>query len=103
MEKTPVLRLSGKRVKAKKLKVGAYRQIMLLLEDVEALDPEELKEDMVAAIQIAFDLSETEVDQMEAADVIPTFRQLAGWAHGIFTAKLQTLPNGERPAASPGD
>ena len=53
MEKTPVLRLSGKRVKAKKLKVGAYRQIMLLLEDVEALDPEELKEDMVAAIRIA--------------------------------------------------
>ena len=92
MEKTPVLRLSGKRVKAKKLKVGAYRQIMLLLEDVEALDPEELKEDMVAAIRIAFDLSETEADQMEAADVIPIFRQLAGWAHGIFTGARLTQP-----------
>ena len=103
MEKSPVLRINGNRVKAKKLKVGAYRQIMLLLEDVGQLDPEDLKEDMVAAIRIAFDLTCEEADQMEAADVIPTFRALATWAQGIFTAKVRDLPNGQSPAATPGD
>ena len=103
MEKSPVLRINGNRVKAKKLKVGAYRQIMLLLEDMAEMDPEDLKEDMVAAIRIAFDLTSEQADQMEAADVIPTFRALATWAQGIFTAKVRNLPNGESPASQPGD
>ena len=103
MEKSPTIRINGTRCRAKSLKMGAYRQIVLLIDHIEELDPEELKEDMVEAIRIAFDLTAEQADQMSAADVIPTFRALAVWAQGIFTAKVRELPNVPSPEAAPGD
>lgn len=103
MEKSPTIRIHGTRFRAKSLKMGAYRQIVLLIDHIDELDPEELKEDMVEVIRIAFDLSAEQADQMSAADVIPTFRTLAVWAQGIFTAKAQQLPNVQGPEPAPGD
>ena len=100
MEKTPILRIKGLRYKAKRLKMGAYRQIIMLIEDMGTMDQEDAKEDMLEAIRLTFDLTPEQADSIDAADVMPMFKEIAKWAQGVFTSKL---PNGESPEAALGD
>ena len=103
MEKSPKIRINGTRYKAKTLKMGAYRQIVLLIDTIGEMDPEELKEDMVEVLRVTFGLTSAQADEIDAADVIPTFRTVTAWAQGIFTAKVRNLPNAPSPEPAPGD
>lgn len=102
MEKTPVLRINGTRYKAKTLSMGAYRQIVLLIDDVGEMEQEDLKDDMLEAIRLTFGLTPAQADEIDAADVIPTFRAITQWAQMVFTSKVQKLPNAESPEAAAG-
>lgn len=99
MENRPVLKINRKRYKANKLTVGAYRQIIWLIDDIGDLPPDEFRDDMVSAIQSTFNLSNADADLIAVDDVIPLFWQLAAWAQGMFAAKL---PNESGPIATPG-
>ena len=98
MEIGPVLKIDGKRYKARRLKFGAYREIMLIMEEVNAMDEEEFKEAMVDAIKISFGLSKEEADNIDTADLVPTFQKLAVWVQLAFTSKVKKLPNEMSPA-----
>lgn len=102
MEKTPVIRIGEERHKAKRLTVGAYRQIILLIDEIDTIDQEELKDGMIESIRIAFGLTPAQADQIDAADIIPTFRVITQWAQKVFTEKLATVPNVEGLEATPG-
>ena len=82
--------------------MGAYRQVMMLVDDMDNLTPEELKEDILDVIRICFDLTRDEADQIEAADLFPLFGQLASYVQGAFTSKAQQIPNADSPDATPG-
>ena len=103
MEKTPVLRINGTRYRAKTLSMGAYRQIVMLIDDVQDLEQEDLKDDMQEAIRLTFGLTQEQADAINAADIIPTFREITRWAQGIFTSKVNQLPNVESLETAPGN
>ena len=102
MDKTPILRINGKRYRANKLTVGAYRQIIWLIDDIGELPQDEFREDMVSTIQVTFGLTREEADLIPIDDVLPLFWRLAAWAQGIFAAKRDELPNENGLMAIPG-
>ena len=102
MQASPILKINGKRYKMPSVKMGAYRQIMLLIDDMDNLTPDEAKEDVAAAIKVCFELTKDEADQIEAADLFPLFGQLASYVQGAFTSKAQQIPNADSPDATPG-
>ena len=102
MQASPILKINGKRYKIQRVKMGAYRQVMMLVDDMDNLTPEELKEDILDVIRICFDLTRDEADQIEAADLFPLFGQLASYVQGAFTSKAQQIPNADSPDATPG-
>lgn len=102
MGKNPIIRINGTRYKAKRLKMGAYRQIIMLIDDIEEMDAEDFKDDMLETLRLTFGLTQEQADDINAADVMPTFRAVAAWAQGIFTAKIAQLPNAQSPDVTPG-
>ena len=102
MDTSPILRINGKRYKIHRVKMGAYRQIMLLVDDLENLSQEELKDDILEAIKTCFELTKEEAEQVSAADIFPLFGKLASYVQSAFTAKAAQIPNGQSPDATPG-
>lgn len=102
MENRPVIKIAGKRYTAKHLTMGAYRQLVLLMQDVQALTEDEFKDDACLVIQETFGLTPEQADQIEVADVLPLFRAITQWATGIFTSKVEQLPNVQGPEETPG-
>lgn len=102
MEKKPVLRINGLRYKAKRLKMGAYRQIVRLVDDMEteSMDAEDVKEDMLEAIRLTFELTPEQADSVDVADIVPTFWAIVDWTRTVFTSKL---PNAASLVATPGE
>ena len=100
MENKPILRVNGLRYKAKRLKMGAYRQIIRLVDDIENMDAEDVKEDMLEAIRLTFELTSEQADSVDVADIVPTFWGIVNWTRTVFAEKL---PNAESPAAEPGE
>lgn len=82
--------------------MGAYRQIVMLIDDIGEMSPEDLKDDMLEAIRLTFGLTPELADEIDAADIIPTFRAITPWAQMIFTSKVKNLPNAESPEAATG-
>jgi len=102
VESRPVIKISGKRYTAKYLTMGAYRQLVLLMEDVKNLDELEFQDDAVEIIKEAFSLTQEQADKINAADVVPVFRLISRWATTVFTEKVKQLPNAQSPEATPG-
>lgn len=102
MENAPVIKINGLRYKANKLSMGAYRQLVLLMEDMKNLTENEFKEDAVTVIRETFHLTAEQADMIDAADVIPVFGKISQWAISIFTSKVEQLPKQESPQAIPG-
>lgn len=102
MDNRPVLKINGKRYKANKLTVGAYRQIIWLIDDIGDLNPDEFRDDMVTTIQTTFGLTAAEAELIPIDDVVPMFWKLAAWAQGMFVAKRGELPNVIGPEATTG-
>lgn len=102
MKGNPTIRINGKRYIATKMKAGAYRQIMQLIEIMDGIEQEELHEDMLEAIRLAFDLTPEQADQIDVADIIPTFARLSVWAKQAFMLKAALIPNAEGPATTLG-
>lgn len=102
MGKTPVLKIDGVRYTARRLKFGAYKQILLLTDALDELNELELQEDIVEALRLTFDLTREQADRIDVEDLVPVFRAVAVWARGRFTAKVQQIPNAESPDATQG-
>ena len=102
MQASPILKINGKRYKIQRVKMGAYRQVMMLVDDMDNLTPEELKEDILDVIRICFDLTREEAEQVDTADLFPLFGKLASHVQNAFTAKAQQIPNADSPDATPG-
>lgn len=102
MQASPILRINGKRYKIQRVKMGAYRQIMMLVDDMENLTQDELKEDILEALRVGFELTKEEAEQIDTADLFPMFGKLASYVQRAFTARAAQIPNAPSPAATPG-
>ena len=102
MKGNPTIRINGKRYIATKMKAGAYRQIMQLVEIMQDIEQDEMHEDMLEAIRLTFDLTQEQADQVNVADIIPTFAHLSVWAKRAFLLKAALIPNEEGPEATTG-
>ena len=97
MGKTPVIKINGIRYKPGKLTFGAYRQIMLLADEIGDMSQEECEEDMLSVLRVTFGLTREQADQIDARDVLVKYREVSRWAIGAFTEKARALPNGDGP------
>ena len=102
MQTSPILKINGKRYKIQRVKMGAYRQVMMLVDDMDNLTPEELKEDILEVIRTCFDLTREEAEQVDTADLFPLFGKLASYVQNAFTQRAKQIPNAESPDATPG-
>lgn len=102
MENRPVVKIAGKRYIAKNLTAGAYRQVILLMEEAEKLSAEDFKEDALYVIKEAFGLTEELMEKINVADVFPLIGEINQWAMHAYMEKVAQLPNAKGPEATPG-
>jgi hypothetical protein len=102
VNESPILKINGKRYKIQRVKMGAYRQVMMLVDDMDNLTPEELKDDILEVVRVCFDLTKEEAEQVDTADLFPLFGKLASYVQMAFTQKAKQLPNAASPDATPG-
>lgn len=100
--KNPAIKIGTARYRAGKLKMGAYRQIMMLVDAIDGIAQDELEEEMLECVRLVFGLTKEQADQIAVADILPLFRTVTQWAQLEFTAGVDSIPNGEGPDATAG-
>ena len=103
VNETPIIKINGIRYKAKRPKMGAYRQIIWLVDDIGNLSADDFKDEALQIIRMVFKLTEQQADDIDVADVIPTFKALVSWAQAAFSGGVAQFPNEESLQATPGE
>lgn len=93
------LMIDGTEYKAKPAKVRLYREIMAFEDQKHTLERSQRDEKMLTILVDTFGVPEDKIEEMDAADLLPTYHDVVGCLIRAMVSKLDALPNEEAPEA----
>lgn len=62
---------------------------------VEKMDMEQILDSRLKIIATIYEVDKDILDDMDVADIIPAYRDVVKWIHGLIFPKLEEIPNSE--------
>ena len=63
---------------------------------VEKRDMEQILDSRLEIIATIYEIDKDVLDDMDVADIIPAYRDIVKWIHGLIFPKLEEIPNSEQ-------
>lgn len=60
---------------------------------VEKMDMEQILDSRLDIISTVYEVDKGILDDMDVADIIPAYRDIVKWIHGLIFPKLEEIPN----------
>lgn len=62
---------------------------------VEKMDMEQILDSRAGQYRDNYEVDKDVLDDMDVADIIPAYRDIVKWIHGLIFPKLEEIPNSE--------
>lgn len=95
MEK-PKITVGGKKLMPKRNPTMKMWRIITKQDErdaVEKMDMEQILDSRLDIISTVYEVDKGILDDMDVADIIPAYRDIVKWIHGLIFPKLEEIPN----------